>query len=210
MKGLATTKCEQPPIRCPSLARSRPLQPLGQPWLAFLLVLLLSACGVSPQAEFSRPQEQPVFLPPTRAPLPALEWSPTSAATQITPALSLQGDVTPTPLCENNLRYIEDLSLPDGSLVPPGEGLDKRWRVENSGTCNWDERYRIKLIAGPALGAPSEQALYPARAGTQAELRILFVAPREAGTYRSAWQAFSPEGQPFGDPVFIEVVVGNP
>jgi hypothetical protein len=105
---------------------------------------------------------------------------------------------------------VEDLSIPDGTLVTPGQRLDKRWRVENNGTCNWDERYRVKLIAGPPLGAPEEQALYPARAGTQAEVRILFTAPQETGTYRSAWQAFSPDGLPFGDPFFIEVTVGNP
>jgi hypothetical protein len=52
-----------------------------------------------------------------------------------------------------------------------------------------------------------EQALYPARSGTQVELRIVFTAPNEPGIYRSAWQAHDPEGQPFGDQFFIEIVV---
>jgi hypothetical protein len=114
---------------------------------------------------------------------------------------------TETPPCTDNLTFLEDLSIPDGSLVVPGQLLDKRWRVQNSGSCNWDERYRLKLIAGPDMGASSEQALIPARSGSTALIRILFTAPSEAGTYRSAWQAYDPQGRPFGDPFFIEVVI---
>jgi hypothetical protein len=117
---------------------------------------------------------------------------------------------TPTPVCTPNLTFLSDLTIPDGTQVAPGATLDKRWQVENSGSCNWDANYRVKLIAGEQMGAPAEQALYPARSGTQATLRILFTAPTQPGTYRSAWQAFDPNGQPFGDVFFIEVVVVQP
>jgi methionine-rich copper-binding protein CopC len=52
-----------------------------------------------------------------------------------------------------------------------------------------------------------EQPLYPARAGTQATLRIVFTAPTEPGTYQSTWQAVDPDGNLFGDTVFMEIVV---
>jgi hypothetical protein len=91
--------------------------------------------------------------------------------------------------------------------VQPGERLDKRWRVQNNGTCNWDERYHIKLIAGPGMGVPVRQALVPALSGTQVDIRMVFIAPEESGNYRSAWQAYDPQDQPFGDPFFIDVVV---
>jgi hypothetical protein len=95
-------------------------------------------------------------------------------------------------------------------VVLSGTALDKRWQVRNSGTCNWDLGYRVKLIAGPAMAAPIEQTLYPARSGSEATLRILYTAPTEPGTYRSAWQAYDPQGEPFGDPFFIEVIVIQP
>jgi hypothetical protein len=57
------------------------------------------------------------------------------------------------------------------------------------------------------MGAASPQPLFPARAGAEAELRILFTAPDTPGIYRSAWQPVSPEGAFFGDSVFIEIVV---
>jgi hypothetical protein len=38
---------------------------------------------------------------------------------------------------------------------------------------------------------------------------MVFTAPSEAGTYRSAWQAHDPSGEPFGDLFFIEFVVSE-
>jgi hypothetical protein len=114
---------------------------------------------------------------------------------------------SPTPACNNLLTFLEDLSIPDGTVTHPGEILDKRWLVQNNGSCNWNEHYRMKLVSGPEMGVPVEQGLYPARSGTQAVIRIEFVSPAETGLQRSAWQAYSPEGQPFGDPFYIEVLV---
>lgn len=173
-------------------------------YIILCLIFLLTACRGGNEATGGEDQ---VFRPPSSdlsASPPALlpRPDPTSA-----PTAGAQALPSPTPPCNDNLRYLQDLTIPDGSLVSASTLLDKRWQVENAGTCNWDERYRIKLIAGPALGAPEEQALYPARSGTQATIQILFDAPLEEGTYRSAWQAYDPLGQPFGDPIFIEVAV---
>jgi len=116
-----------------------------------------------------------------------------------------------TPTCSDNLTLLEDLSLTEKIDVVPGDSLDKRWLVENSGTCNWDEQYRLKFISGTDLNANTDQALYPARSGAKATLRILFTAPTQPGTYQSSWRAYNPQGQPFGDPIFLQVVVSiNP
>jgi hypothetical protein len=114
------------------------------------------------------------------------------------------------PECSDGLTFLNDLTIPDGTVVRAGDQLDKRWLVENSGNCNWMSDYRLRLVSGPAMDVPVEQALYPARGGVQAELRMVFTAPAEAGLYRSAWQAYNSQGEAFGDPFFIEVVVENP
>jgi hypothetical protein len=153
--------------------------------------------------------EQPTpYRPPTivfQATRPVLIiTTPTATSQLVETPLTVS-----TPTCTNSLTYLEDLSLPDGTVVKPGERLDKRWLVENSGTCNWDEQYRLKFTSGAELSAPMDQALYPARSGAKATIRILFTAPIESGTYQSAWQAYDPQGQPFGEPVFIQVVVDS-
>lgn len=171
----------------------------------FLMVLLIFTSGCSPlfSAQEAAPQQTPFFRPPT----------PISAGTPKTSqsiSADSSGNPTATVECRDNLTFLSDLTIPDGTIVSPGSTLDKRWEVENSGNCNWGSNYRIRIIAGTEMGAQKEQALYPARSGTRAVIRILFNAPNETGTYRSAWQAFDEQGEPFGDPFFIEITVQQP
>jgi hypothetical protein len=170
--------------------------------ITILLCLGLAGCSLIPQRDTGQ-----LYRPPAAAETatPRFVSQPTPSPAPAVPSEAPR--ITPTPSCTDSLTYLEDLSIPDGAQVTPGQPLDKRWRVQNSGTCNWDEHYRVKLIAGPDMGAPGEQALYPARGGTELVVRILFTAPNEPGKYRSAWQAYDPQGKPFGDPVFIEVNV---
>jgi len=142
-------------------------------------------------------------------PLPTLTLSPTLTLIQpaSTPTTILPAIASPTPICTDNLSFISDATIPDGTVVAPGTILVKQWIVQNSGDCNWDTHFRLRLISGDALGATTDQALFPARAGTQATLRILFTAPQEAGEYVSEWQAFDANGTAFGKSFFIKIQV---
>lgn len=151
-----------------------------------------------------------LFLPPTNPVQQRTSPSPLSPHTPEPLARTESILPSPTPLCEPGLTFLEDLTFPDGTVVQPGDELDKRWLVENSGTCNWDRNYGLVLISGPGMGAPQDQALFPARSGTSAVIRIIFTAPEEPGVYRSAWQARDPGGKLFGDPFFIEIMVSSP
>ncbi|MBV6391584.1 MAG: hypothetical protein KPEEDBHJ_00792 [Anaerolineales bacterium] len=111
--------------------------------------------------------------------------------------------------CANDLTFLDDLTIEDGATFSPGAPIDKQWLVQNDGTCDWDETYKLKWIGGYTLGVSEEQPLFPARAGAQVTLRIVFTAPAEPGTYTSTWQAADPDGNLFGDTVFIEIVVNQ-
>jgi hypothetical protein len=175
-----------------------------RPLLAVVLTLFfLSACSPAPTP--------PPFRPPTiQAPLiePTLIIHPTQEVVVIesTPLPTVFPTVNPTE-CSNNLTFIEDVTIPDNMFATFGLALDKQWLVQNSGTCNWNSGYRLKHIGGADLGAPGEVALYPAKAGTQATIQILFIAPFTEGAYESAWQAVDPNGTAFGDPIYIRVAV---
>ncbi|HEY9151472.1 MAG TPA: NBR1-Ig-like domain-containing protein [Anaerolineales bacterium] len=162
-----------------------------------LFILTLTACAPQSTPTFFVPPTQPVDIIPTqiiiRVPTATIVPTPTIIPTS-------------TP-CTNGLTFVKDLTVSDNTPFGPGQSIDKQWLVTNSGTCNWDARYRLKLLSGPAMGAATEQALYPARAGMQATLRIIFTAPSNTGTYISTWQAFSPDGEAFGDTIYIQIVV---
>ncbi|OQY33920.1 MAG: hypothetical protein B6I38_03000 [Anaerolineaceae bacterium 4572_5.1] len=142
-----------------------------------------------------------IYRPPTLEDSAGESISPTQIPSADAPHPS------PVPQCEDDLLFVKDLTLPDGTIVPPGAETDKRWLVENAGTCNWDAGYRLRLISGGGLNIDAEQALYPALAGTQAMLQVRFTAPTEPGTYRAAWQAHRPGGEAFGDPIYMEIVI---
>ena len=174
---------------------------LNSSLLAILLAFLFfQACAPAPTPT--------PFIPP-KAPTPTqiLVQGATPVIPTSTPVPEPVASPTATPPCTDGLAFVEDISIPDGTTVSPGASVDKRWLVQNNGSCNWDSRYRLKFVGGLDMGATTEQALYPARAGAQATIRISFTAPGEPGTYTTAWQAVDPNGEPFGDAVFMEIVV---
>ena len=135
-----------------------------------------------------------------------IQPTPEVALIQSTPLPTIFPTVNPAE-CSNDLTFVQDLTIPDNTATTFGLTLDKQWLVENSGTCHWDSAYRLRNIGGAGLGAPAEIALYPARAGTQATIQILFTAPFAQGPYESAWQAMDANGNPFGDPIYMRIIV---
>ena len=166
--------------------------------LFWILILSGSCAPKSPPPPFRPPsQVGPTGILPTTTPIPQL-YTPAP-----TPTITA---TVPGP-CTNNLTFVDDLTVVDNTFIAPAAAIDKQWLVQNSGTCNWNSAYRLRWIGGDTLGAAEEQALYPARAGTQATLRILFTAPTAEDFYESAWQAVDPGGNAFGDLIFIKIVV---
>jgi hypothetical protein len=176
------------------------IQPRPYLFAVLLALIFASACTPQPTPTPFRPPTKPAAtqILSTTTPIPAIY-------TALPPA-TVTATATAGP-CTNNLEFIQDVTIPDGTSISVGAAIDKQWLVNNNGTCNWDSTYRLKWIGGDPLGAAQEQALYPARAGTQVTLRISFTAPTAEGTFESAWQAYGSDDVAFGDPVFMKIVV---
>jgi len=160
--------------------------------LAAFLVCLLTACGTSSTASPTRSTNLTLTLPSATQP----------------PVQTLQDEST---ICVNDARFVEDLSIPDGTQAAPEAVLDKRWTVLNAGTCDWSAGYRLVRIDEGLIEAPEELALYPARAGETGVWSVQLTTPKQPGDQRASWQAQAPDGSFFGDPVFVLIeVVSNP
>lgn len=181
-------------------------------WI-FLLACLLAACqgaGASPTPLFptqapstptaTRPPVTVVVPTETLAPLP-----PTNTPLVLFPTETPTETVTTT--CLNEASFITDLTVPDGAQFLPGQGLTKKWSVLNTGTCDWGPDYRLVLVSGDSMNAASEVALYPARAGAEGVWEIVMTAPLAPGEYVGRWQARDPQGNLFGDVMFIKIEV---
>ncbi len=176
--------------------------------IIFSGIFFVAGCGSQPDAAAGQiPVSSEVYRPPTLAPTQPAAVTELPIATLVSTRIALTPRVTATVTCTNSLTYQSDLTIEDGSISNPGQILDKRWEVLNSGTCNWNENYSLRLINGAELGLAPTQLLFPALAGSEFMLRLVFTSPTEPGNYRSSWQAFDPAGNAFGDPVYIEINV---
>ena len=186
-----------------TLRRSREFPLRNLLFVVLTIFLLATACSPAPTPTPFRPPTIPASLIE-----PTLIIQPTQevAIIQVTPVPTILPTINPEE-CFDDLTFVDDLTIPDNTATTFGLTLDKQWLVENSGTCHWGSDYRLRNIGGAALGAPAEIALYPARAGTQATIQIIFTAPFAEGVYESAWQAAGPDGGAFGDPIYIRIVV---
>ncbi len=200
----------------------------------FLFSLLLSACSAAPSpTPFIAPRSIRIAPSETLSPVNptvSVAGNP-SVSPGVTPGSSLQNLLTlpPNPEitltaaapsatatgsnrlpCSDALIYIDDLTYRDGTIVGPGQPIEKQWKVKNNGSCDWDERYKFKLSPGDlALGAPQEIALTPTLADTLAVITINFIAPLEPGNYRTSWRAYNAEGVAFGDALTMDINVSQ-
>ncbi len=169
------------------------------------LLLLLAGCDVLPP---SRPVPAEQQSAPFKA--PTLSAVSAASAADNAPGDQAPGEPTQVPNCTNDLDFIEDLSIPDGTQLAPAKTIVKEWKVRNSGSCNWNADYSVRLISGDALGVEPVLALVPARNGTEAVISIEFTTPADPGRYSATWRAHGPAGEPFGEWFTIEIAVTTP
>ena len=100
-----------------------------------------------------------MFRPPTQAVNP-MQTNATPVILATTTPDGIDFLPTATPTCSDWLTFVEDLTIPDGTSVIPGSVLDKRWQVENSGTCNWD-RITASKECRPGAWPPTKPGPLP-------------------------------------------------
>ena len=135
---------------------------------------------------------------------------PTLVATVVnTPTVN---PITPMPTsidynCKSYLTYLDDVTVPDGSVFVPGDEIVKTWSVRNDGDCTWSEKFSLRYIDGNTMEANIRQQLPELAPGEEGEVTVIFIAPKQAGSYYSGWQAYDAQGDPFGDDIYIEIYV---
>lgn len=117
------------------------------------------------------------------------------------PTLTPSATVTPTivPLACDKAEFITDITVPPGTVLLPGTAFRKTWRLKNVGTCTWTTSYRIALLGGDPLGAPSSVRLPVSVApGEMVDLSLDMTAPLSPGTYHGDWILQNDTGHLFG------------
>jgi hypothetical protein len=165
--------------------------------------LLTSTSPAETLASSSTPGGPETASPDTKA-------SATVQATR-TPA----GSPTPTGVCDRAAAGSPiDVTIPDDTVLQPGQAFTKIWKLENAGSCTWSKDYAAVFFYGDGMGAaeviPIPSYVEP---GEPVEIAIEMVAPGLPGAYQGNWKLRNAEGALFGigpagdSPFWVRVIV---
>jgi hypothetical protein len=162
------------------------------------------------------------FIAPSEAGEYSGEWQLRAPdGTLFGPSLSAQVSVQyPTPAfppsqyavttqagCVLDLAFLDDVTLLDGTVVHPSEPLEKVWRVQNTGTCDWPEGSSIVYRAGDVIVASSAGPIPATRSGEITDIRVNLTAPAQGGDYIGWWRLQSADGALFGISLYVMITV---
>lgn len=146
---------------------------------------------------------------PTFTPQPSMTPSPSAT---ITPLVTNTMAATPTlkitmPVCDNSV-FVGDVTIPDNTVVTPGQTFTKTWSLKNVGTCNWSTSYKVAFLSGTAMGGVAT-AIPAVTTGHADNISVNLVAPITKGTYTGTWILQNATGQSFGASFTVVVVVNT-
>ena len=190
-----------------------------------LSALVLSACSLGGAAATPTPAVDAIYTAAamTVAAIPT-QPSATITATETpeitdTPAATSTdiGTVAPPPAstssitgnyCDNSV-YISDVTIPDKTVMSPGQSFDKTWAFQNTGSCAWTTGYTIVFQSGDLMSGNTRPLVESVAPQAQENVTVKLIAPNTAGTYTGWWRLVNGKGQAFGNTVSVVIVVGS-
>ena len=122
-------------------------------------------------------------------------------------ALSANIVVRPA-VARDEASYVADVTIPDGTIVQPGETFVKTWRVRNSGTTTWTTGYSLRFVSGDQMGAPNSVPVpREVKPGEVVDLSVTLRAPAQPGRHRSTWKLANAAGKAFDFEQYAEIQV---
>lgn len=181
------------------------------------LVLLLTSCIRIAQEPVT--DTPPLFvtstLPPTRSGLALPTEAPFSSITTTpgTPVVTQATDPgTASGICHDSAVLITDVTVPDNTLMPRGEGFTKTWRLLNNGKCNWNG-YTVAFYAGDRMGSPDSVPVSQTDAGKTVDVSVELTAPSTDGAYTGFYVLKNDRGEilPIGaeQTFWLKILIGN-
>lgn len=175
---------------------------------AFLLLTLAACNGLAPDFQATLTSQAGGIYPTIAARLSETPGGGTAVNPGVPPVPPPAAQTTPAVLatpagaipCDRAAGGTPiDITIPDGSVLSPGEYFTKTWRLVNTGSCAWTERYAVVWFSGDDLGMMHEWLLKArVEPGQAMDISVDMQAPDEARSYYSYWKLRNEAGQLFG------------
>ncbi len=151
---------------------------------------------------------------------PTATPAPTTASETRQPTLTMfsLGPVG-TSTSGDDLKMIEDVTIPDDTELYPGHEFKKTWKVQNTGATTWTKGYSLLwLDIEPYVGdeistvVPKmvSSVIYEEVEPTEEfEIDILLTAPSGNGRYKIYFKLRNEKGEVFGDVLWCQIIVND-
>ncbi len=190
-----------------------------------ILAFLLSACGgnadVPPTADMSISDvytaaamtltAQAGSLTSTSTPFPTATPTIWASATIVlsTPTMRSASVFSSTANGCYDAAYVSDVTIPDGTVLAPGETFTKTWKFQNTGSCDWYEDFVLTFETCTDMDGEDTVIGEEVASGKTGSFSITLVAPETEGTYTGYWRLTTDSGNSFGQSVFVLIVVSE-
>ena len=163
-----------------------------------------SAAQAIPTGEVAEAQKQTPTPAPTN-PIEAIKTqNPQTIDVTSTVTAEISVKLTPTEVvsqkternCTDVAAFMEDVTIPDGTLFKGGVEFVKTWRVRNEGTCVWAD-YQVVYAGGEPMNGISTP-LQTVNPKEYANISVKLYAPIRGGRQVGNWLFLNSEGKPFG------------
>lgn len=106
------------------------------------------------------------------------------------------------------MKFVCDITIGEGESVAPNTKFIKTWRIKNIGVKRWPFGSQLRFVNSNIQQRPSisyEQRIQVKALEIQEEtdVSIELVSPEQCGIYQSQYRLFTPNGTPFGDPIWL-------
>ncbi len=143
---------------------------------------------------------------PTSTATDTPEPTETAAAVEAT-ATGPTSAVSPTPSCYK-LKFLQDLTVPDYTVMAPATVFTKSWQVQNTGTCAWQPGFQVILVGGVAMGGSPYKVSAAVNPGAKVEISIKMAAPaNQTGLIQGTWRMVDLNGNQFGNVMTVNIVI---
>lgn len=100
----------------------------------------------------------------------------------------------------DDVRFVADATIPDGTTVRVGQRFVKTWEIRNSGSVEWINRYLRRLGPSDAEGlchSPARVPIPRTPPGAPVRISVPFTAPALPGSCRADWMIVDETGRYF-------------
>ncbi len=109
----------------------------------------------------------------------------------------------------NDAAYVSDVTVPDKTVFRQNQAFTKVWQIKNTGSSTWGAGYKWTFDGGDRMGGPDYINVPSTGGGATWNPSVNLQAPSNPGTYRGYWRMEAPNGQKFGDRVWVLIQVSH-